>query len=146
MGKSKKDKKDKKDASMFDMIEDMTGIPSEYIWAILAILSILIVVGCLYFFEIWPFAPEDKDTGLFPLEVPPPTPARPNLAAPSPEAQPSPNLKQENVLFPPPPQPTPTDTGAQNSSPPYITPPTIPTDPAFPPKVAGGGVRIFKKR
>ena len=52
MGKSKKDKKEA------SMIEDMTGIPSEYVWAILAVLCILIVVGCLYFFKIWPFSPE----------------------------------------------------------------------------------------
>lgn len=139
MGKSKKNKKEE---SIFDMIEDMTGIPSEYVWAILAILCILIVVGCLYFFKIWPFDSGDEviaqsvDTTTKPMgQVLPPT-------AP----QPLPNLKQENVLFPPPPQPTPIDTGAQNSSPPYITPPTIPTDPAFPPKVTGGGIQIFKKR
>ena len=39
MGKSKKDKKEE---SIFDMIEDMTGIPSEYVWVILVILFILI--------------------------------------------------------------------------------------------------------
>ena len=50
-----KNKKDKKESSMFDMIEDMTGIPSEYIWAILAILFILIIVGVLYMLKMWPF-------------------------------------------------------------------------------------------
>ena len=50
-----KNKKDKKESSMFDMIEDMTGIPSEYIWVILAILFILIIVGVLYMLKMGPF-------------------------------------------------------------------------------------------
>lgn len=141
MGKSKKDKKEE---SIFDMIEDMTGIPSEYVWVILVILFILIIVGCLYFFEIGPF---DSGNEVIAQNVNT-APKYMGQVLPPAAPQPLPNLKQENVLFPPPPpsQPTPIYTGAQNSSPPYITPPTIPTDPAFPPKVTGGGIQIFKKR
>ena len=113
MGKSKKNKKEA------SMIEDMTGIPSEYVWGILAVLCILIVVGCLYFFEIWPFAPEDT-----------------NL---------SPSL---NKVLTPPGAPAPPSFQTPTASPPsFQTPPTIPPDPAFSPKkVTGGGIQIFKKR
>jgi hypothetical protein len=60
-----KNKKDKKESSMFDMIEDMTGIPSEYIWVILAILFILIIVGVLYMLKMGPFgmSPDSENVG-----------------------------------------------------------------------------------
>ena len=122
---------------------------------ICGILSILIVVGCLYFFEIWPFAPEDKDTGLVPQDGPLPTPTPPPSLATSPEAQPLPNLKEPG-LFPPQDKPTssadyktPTQSLPASQSPQFQTPPTIPPDPAFGqdmPKFTGGGIRIFKKR
>ena len=123
MGKSKKNKKEA------SMIEDMTGIPSEYVWGILAVLCILIVVGCLYFFEIWPFAPEDTNLSpsLNKVLTPPGAPAPPSFQTPTAS---------------PPSFQTPTA-----SPPSFQTPPTIPPDPAFSPKkVTGGGIQIFKKR
>lgn len=124
MGKSKKNKKEA------SMIEDMTGIPSEYVWGILAVLCILIVVGCLYFFEIGPFAPEDTNLSpsLNTVLTPPGAPAPPSFQTPT--------------ASPPPLFQTPTA-----SPPSFQTPPTIPPDPAFSPKkVTGGGIQIFKKR
>lgn len=121
MSKSKKDKKET------SMIEDTTGISSEYIWIILVILFIIIVIGCLYYFEIWPFNSVDE------------------IISQNVDTTPEPLPELKNVLSPPPP----VEAQFQTPEAQFQTPPTIPSDPILAqdmPKVTGGGIQIFKKR
>ena len=111
-------KHNKKEESIFDKMENMTGIPVMYLAIILAVVVVIVIIGILYMVDMLPL---DMLNGLS-FNVEDALPAAVNITDKNELTPAAVNITDKNELTPPPPSPP------QN-----IT-------------MNGGNIKIFKKR
>ena len=119
-------KHNKKEESIFDKMENMTGIPVMYLAIILAVVVVIVIIGILYMVDM---LPQDV-LNMLSSNVEGDLPALPAVPG-------------KDELTPPPPLPSP----PPSSSPP--PPPSSSPPSSSPPQnmiMNGGNVKIFKKR